>query len=175
MGRAWRTSFDHKKAELIAHNLWEHVLDLETFEKTATLTRYRCLREVKARRCFKWCLQVHSNRFFTDKAVSEGIALLFRQHNLSLPEVPGLSWKPWLKSETARIGDLCRRARRAMAADPSQAETQNWQYQDTSVLRVAFLLGFYSADFRIGSLSKLDWSFFLRIGLRTPCMASTAL
>ena len=113
------------KAQVIARNLWA-VLDVERFLKTGTLFGYRCLRQTKARSDFSWCVtdaQVHSNRFFTKKAVKTGIKLLMKQNNLELPDIPGLKYREWLDTQTDRVRDLCKRARRssAMADD---AETQ---------------------------------------------------
>ena len=101
------------KAQVIARNLWA-VLDVETFSKTGTLFGYRCLRQAKARSDFSWCVtdsQVHSNRFFTKKAVRAGIQLLFKEYDLQLPDIPGLKFRDWLEKQAVRVRDLCQRAR----------------------------------------------------------------
>ena len=104
-----------EKAEVIAAGLWGQ-LDPTHLAKTGSLTQHHCFRSAKARSAFGWCSDVHNNRFFTDKAVREGIKLLFKRHDLKLPSVPGFVFKAWLESESKKIAELCRKARRSVAS-----------------------------------------------------------
>ena len=127
------------KAQVIARNLWA-VLDVEKFSKTGTLFGCRCLRQAKARSDFSWCVtdaQVHSNRFFTKKAVRAGIKLMLHDQGLLLPDIPGLKFSEWLEKQTVRVTDLCQRARRA-AAMADDAETQPWDYMGWDAEETAF-------------------------------------
>ena len=117
---------------MIASNLWAHVVDLEQFQRTATLTQHFSLRSAEARKAFSWCSETPKNRYFTERALSEAVKLLFERESLKLPEVPGLTFNGWLKSETKKLVDLCKRARRTTVAamDPAALETQAWHVDE---------------------------------------------
>ena len=109
------------KAQLICDNLYSQ-LDEEHLRRTGRVTKVFHFRSQGNRKLFRWVQNVHNNRFFTRKAVSEGLRLMFKLHKLALPEVPGLTFKAWLKQETELLQDLLQKARRSLAMDNEETQ-----------------------------------------------------
>ena len=134
MGYDSKTCFDESKARIIAEGLYGQ-LDADRLERTGRIAPFSDLRSLKGRQAFAWTRDpaVHSNRFFTNKAVRRGIELLLAEYGVQPPDhIPGFNLKSWLDAETTKLGSLCRKARRcsAEAMDPSNAETQAWDAED---------------------------------------------
>ena len=114
-----------EKAAVIAEGIWGQ-LNLDRFAQTGSLSEHWHLRTAAAREAFAWCGCCSANRYFTDKAIREGIKLLVRDKGLKLPDLPGVTFEKWLLDSTKLVGHLCRRARRCTAMDPDNVETQPW-------------------------------------------------
>ena len=109
------------KAQLICDNLYSQ-LDEEHLRRTGRVTKVFHFRSAKNRKLFRWVQDVHGNRFFTRKAVSESLRLMFRAHKLQLPEVPGLSFKAWIEQESKLLQELLQKARRSLAMDDDETQ-----------------------------------------------------
>ena len=109
------------KAQLICDHLYSQ-LDEEHLRRTGRVTKVFHFRSAKNRKLFRWVQDVHGNRFFTRKAVSESLRLMFRAHKLQLPEVPGLSFKAWIEQESKLLQELLQKARRSLAMDDDETQ-----------------------------------------------------
>ena len=137
-----------EKAQIIADKLWETLLaedNGEDLSRTGSVTPYGGLKHKKVREAFSWCKHQDSNRFFTRKAVCVAFRLLFQQHELKLPSIPGLSFRQWLEEEARRVAKICQRARKstAMTVDPAAAETQPWGYEDRVIAQLSMSCSIY--------------------------------
>ena len=121
------------KAKRVAEGILAQ-LDYELFHKTGSLTQFFSLRTSGARRAFAWCGSCAGKRYFTARAVKEGIKLLLKQEGLQFPKCPGVSYSSWLEKETEKILGLCQRARRSTAlVEPAAMdtdETQPWSIEE---------------------------------------------
>ena len=110
------------KAQLICDHLYSQ-LDEEHLRRTGRVTKVFHFRSAKNRKLFRWVQDVHNNRFFTRRAVSESLRLMFKTHDeLQLPEVPGLSFKAWLDQEAKLLQALLQKARRSLAMDNDETQ-----------------------------------------------------
>ena len=132
MGKSYKL-----KAERIAQGLLDQ-LDYEAFHKTGSLTQFFSLRSARARAAFSWCSTCTSEkRFFTSRAVKEGIKMLMAKESLQFPKCPGVSFSSWLEKETEKILGLCQRARRSTSTPAmDNDETQPWTIEEAHSLNI---------------------------------------
>ena len=129
------------KAEKIAQGLASQ-LDYESFHKTGSLTQFFSLRSSRARAAFSWCstCSTREKRFFTSRAVQEGIKLLLKKETLEFPKCPGVTFTSWLEKETEKILGLCQRARRSTAPAMDTDETQPWSIDEARIVCSTYIL-----------------------------------
>ena len=119
---AWQAPAFRSKARVICDNLYQQ-LDEEHLLKTGRITRVHHFRTQKNRESFRWVFSVHNNRFFTLRAVTEALRLMFKEHkHLRLPDVPGLKFSEWCQKEAKTLQQLLCKARRSIAMDNEETQ-----------------------------------------------------
>ena len=118
----WQAPAFRLKARVISDNLYEQ-LDEEHLLKTGRVTKVHHFRTQKNRARFRRVFAVHNNRFFTVRAVTEALRLMFKEHpHLQLPEVPGFKFHTWCQNEAPTLQKLLCKARRSIAMDNDETQ-----------------------------------------------------
>ena len=100
--------------------------DVERIRLTGEILPTGSLSFKETRKKLRWVLELSPERYLTIKRVTQAIELLLAKEHVALPEFPGFSRQQWVQDQAKKVSKILQRARKSIAMDPADLETQPW-------------------------------------------------